>query len=210
MLFYHAGKFLNLKKKIKIFFYSLLLFFWGGFITFILFIYSFKQPFPLIVHDAIIVLTGGKNRISSAYHLLEKKISKKLFISGVHKKIDKDTLRQEIHAQKKFFSCCVDLGNSATNTLQNAIESARWIKNHGYKKIYLVTSDYHMPRSLLEFKTLIPNVTFIPYPVFPEKRNETFLFYWHQRLQLFSIEYLKFIREKIRFLLFPADNFITH
>jgi len=33
--------------------------------------------------------------------------------------------------------------------------------------VRLVTSGYHMPRSVLEFENALPDVTLIPHPVFP-------------------------------------------
>ena len=47
--------------------------------------------------DAIIALTGGRNRISEALKLLEQGLSNKVFISGVGKDISLNDIRQTQH-----------------------------------------------------------------------------------------------------------------
>src|SRR6056300_784986 len=66
------------------------------------------------------------------------------------------------------------------------------------KEILLITSNYHMPRSILEFNNIMPNVKILPYPIKPEqhKINE-----WLKSFETFSlvfIEYCKYIVSNIR------------
>ena len=79
--------------------------------------------------DAIIVLTGGPDRVNAGLDLLEQKKSAQLFISGVHKSV---TLNELILLWRPdspvvMVPCCITLGRDATNTTQNARESATWI-----------------------------------------------------------------------------------
>lgn len=53
----------------------------------------------------------------------------------------------------------------AVNTHDNGIRSAEWLKDHGYRSVYLVTDDYHMPRSILELRNGGYNGHIIPVEV---------------------------------------------
>ena len=104
-------------------------------------------PLPPENTDAIIVLTGGKNRIKAGLALLSIEFSSQLFITGVHP----DTKLKDIKATwpDKNFPCCVTLGHQATTTIQNAQEVQKWLTAHPHKTLLLVTSDYHMTLSLI-------------------------------------------------------------
>ena len=55
----------------------------------------------------------------------------------------------------------------------NAAETAAWMSRQGYTSLRIVTSNWHMPRSLLEFRETMPDVRLIPNPVFhPEVKME--------------------------------------
>ena len=43
------------------------------------------------------------------------------------------------------------------------------MRQEGFNSLRLVTASYHMPRSLLEFSRVMPEVRIIPHPVFPER-----------------------------------------
>jgi uncharacterized SAM-binding protein YcdF (DUF218 family) len=53
--------------------------------------------------------------------------------------------------------------NQAQNTRENAVETARIVRQRGYKSLLLVTSAFHMERSLQTFEAVGVRVT--PYPV---------------------------------------------
>src|SRR5262249_15670460 len=44
-------------------------------------------------------------------------------------------------------------------------ETAAWAREHHYRKIILVTDDYHMPRSEMELSLAMPEAQIYPYPV---------------------------------------------
>ncbi len=114
--------------------------------------------------DAIVTLTGGEDRLDKAVALFERGVGRRLLITGVHPFMTKDRLRRLVHGGRRF-DCCADLGFSATNTHGNAVESAAWVRAHGYRSLVIVTANYHMPRSLAEFSTAMPGIRLIPYPV---------------------------------------------
>lgn len=117
--------------------------------------------------DGIVALTGGGMRLDVAVSLFEKGFGKRLLISGVNTQATKRDLKILVHGKARF-DCCTDLGYAAENTFGNAKEAAAWTRFHRYRRIVLVTSRYHMPRSLLEFRDVMPDVKVIPYPVDPD------------------------------------------
>ncbi len=115
--------------------------------------------------DAIIVLTGGQSRLDAAMELLESGKGQRLLISGVHPSASRFQLQRATGGDKKLFSCCVDIDRAALDTIGNAEESAKWVENHAYDSVIVVTNNYHMPRSLLELGRLLGNARLEPYPV---------------------------------------------
>ena len=118
--------------------------------------------------DAIVVLTGGSGRVAQGLELLEAGKAQKLFISGVYYAVDVNELLRVAERTPEDLTCCISLGYEAGDTRGNAAETAAWIRKQGYRSLRLVTSAYHMPRSLLQFRRLMPEVEILPHPVYPE------------------------------------------
>jgi uncharacterized SAM-binding protein YcdF (DUF218 family) len=118
--------------------------------------------------DAIVVLTGGSQRVQSGLALLSAGKAKKLFVSGVYHGVDVAALLRVSRQAPDRVACCVVLGHDADNTLGNALETATWMRQEGFRSLRLVTSSYHMRRSLLEFGRAMPEATIVAHPVFPE------------------------------------------
>ncbi|MGH7123420.1 MAG: YdcF family protein, partial [Stellaceae bacterium] len=117
--------------------------------------------------DAIVVLTGGSQRVQTGLQLLTAGKAKKLFVSGVYHGTDVTAL---LHAQSQSpdaVQCCIVLGHAADNTYGNALETAAWMRQEGYRSLRLVTANYHMRRAQLEFARAMPEARIIPHPVFP-------------------------------------------
>ncbi|AYG61556.1 YdcF family protein [Rhizobium jaguaris] len=136
----------------------------GGFLHFADSITTLKPP-PEPKADAIVVLTGGYQRIDQAVELLRTGAGNRLLISGVHPTTTPSQIRKLTQSPVSLFNCCVDIGYDAIDTIGNAREAAKWIHAKGYKSILVVTNNYHMPRSLAELKYVDPATDFIPYPV---------------------------------------------
>lgn len=117
--------------------------------------------------DGIIVLTGGAERIGDGIRLLEEKRARRLFISGVNIQVSAEQMQRTWPGHEAAFECCIDLDFRARNTIENALESAEWVKKHGFRSIILVTASYHMPRARLEFAAAMPGIAIEPYPVVP-------------------------------------------
>ena len=64
---------------------------------------------------------------------------------------------------ERWFTCCVDIDHSATNTIGNAIETRRWVKARGFQSLIVVTANFHMPRAMVELGHELPDVALVPY-----------------------------------------------
>jgi uncharacterized SAM-binding protein YcdF (DUF218 family) len=123
------------------------------------------QPANMRAADGIIVLTGGQSRIGAAIDLLKSGKGKRLLISGVNPHSGRRALREVTGGDKQLFTCCVDIDHEAVDTIGNAEQSAKWVAEHDYGSVILVTNNYHMPRSLLEMGRLLGRAKLEPYPV---------------------------------------------
>ena len=119
--------------------------------------------------DGIVVLTGGASRISDAIDLLAAGRGKRLLISGVHRATSSAEIARIAPRYEGLVACCVDLDHSATNTTGNAIETRRWVKDRGFASLIVVTSAYHMPRTMAELAKQMPDVALVAFPVVTEK-----------------------------------------
>lgn len=148
--------------------------------------------------DAIVALTGGYQRIDQALALLEKGVGQRLLISGVNPSTTGAALRRATGTKSATFDCCVDIGYEALDTIGNANETAGWISQRGYRRILVVTNNYHMPRSLLELSQASPDVTFIAYPVtHTDLKTETWLAD-PVALRTLFVEYAKYSLARLR------------
>lgn len=117
--------------------------------------------------DAIVVLTGGRGRLGEGLALLAAGSAEKLFVSGVYRGVDVKRLLAAFKDRPAGLESRISIGN-AVDTIENAAETAVWAAAAGYKSLRLVTSDYHMARSLLEFRYAMPGIALVPHPVFPQ------------------------------------------
>lgn len=118
------------------------------------------------VSDGIVALTGASDaRITEAMKLLEDGKAQRMLISGVNPEASRADIRGVARATRRYYDCCVDLGFQATNTVGNARETARWARSHGFLSLIVVTSDFHMPRAMMELKGAMPEGRFVAYPV---------------------------------------------
>ncbi|HEB79000.1 MAG TPA: YdcF family protein [Rhodospirillales bacterium] len=162
-------------------------------------LFRFAAAIPIEVRDkttqtgAIVVLTGGSGRLSEGLELLAAKMAGKLFISGVYLGVDVNKLLELSQRAPEGFECCVEIGHSADDTTGNAAETAAWARRRGVNSIRIVTSNYHMPRSLLEFRQALPEAAFIPHPVFSRFVKRDRWWAWPGTASLIVGEYNKFL-----------------
>ncbi|MBK1697101.1 hypothetical protein CKO21_07555 [Rhodovibrio salinarum] len=160
-----------------------------------------KVAEPMRRTDAIVVLTGGSDRVSTGLRLLERGRASKLFVSGVYKGVDVSELLRVSQQAPRWLTCCVTLGYEAETTAGNAVESAHWVQSQNFQSVRLVTAAYHMPRSLLEFRRRMPQVEIVPHPVFPEHVKQDEWWRWPGSAHLLIDEYGKYLVARVRALI---------
>jgi len=172
-----------------------------GLIFFVTSINHFAEPAinqNLVSADAIVVLTGGSERISTGIDLLVASKGKKLLISGVHQGTNVDKIISGKNVPQELRNCCITLGHVADNTVGNAEETSLWMREQDFHSLRLVTSHYHMPRSLLLFHEILPDIEIIPHPVVPESVQLTDWWTKPGTSSLLVTEYTKYILAALR------------
>lgn len=160
---------------------------------------------------AIVVLTGGAGRLEYGLELLAAGRGEQLFISGVGPGTTLDDVLKKTSPDARQIIRnmpynAVVLGPVAVNTIGNAEETAAWITKHKFKSLRLVTSNYHMPRSLNELHQAMPDVTIIADPVFPDDFKVAG--WWsdeHSRTLVLS-EYHKYLASVLRLWLISTKH----
>jgi uncharacterized SAM-binding protein YcdF (DUF218 family) len=153
---------------------------------------------PARTADGIVVLTGGSSRVSDAMELLAAGYGKRLLISGVHPTNDVGDISRTLPDNHKLLNCCVDLDRSAINTRSNAAETRRWARERGFKSLIVVTSNYHMPRAIVELSHAMPDVTLVPFVVVGDKWRDEPWWTSGATLRLLLSEYAKYVAAEVR------------
>jgi uncharacterized SAM-binding protein YcdF (DUF218 family) len=150
-------------------------------------------PADLPPADGIVALTGGPDRITAAYKLLDDGKGARLLITGVHPDVTAASLKKIVPGDASKFDCCVDLGRMAENTIGNATETADWVRTNNYRSIILVTSTYHLPRARLELHRAMPGVEISPFPVFQDTLHLDGWWAYPGTTRLLISEYTKYL-----------------
>ena len=155
--------------------------------------YRKTDPNPV---QAIVVLTGGPQRLRVGLEMLARHQSARLLISGVHPQFRLETFLENQHFETSL-TTRIDLDHTASNTRENARQCSPDIRvqdyialaseKHEYTSLRLVTSDYHMIRSLIEFRRAIPpSIRIIPHGVPSEPSFETIFIEYNKVLMTFG------------------------
>lgn len=178
---------------------------------FLVFVYSIHRETPRsgTKADGIVVLTGGTARISEGIKLLATKRGSRLLISGMNAKTTPKALSRRTPGHDALFRCCIDFGYQAQDTNGNAVEARDWVKRHRFRSVIVVTSSYHMPRSLAELHRALPQTTLHPHPVVPASVHAEAWYANPGTAKLLFWEYAKFLPAATRYCvarLFQAES----
>jgi uncharacterized SAM-binding protein YcdF (DUF218 family) len=154
--------------------------------------------------DGIVVLTGGSSRVSDAMELLAGGYGRRLLISGVHPTNAAIDISRSLPDNQSLLTCCVDLDYSAVNTRSNAAETRRWARERGFKSLIVVTSNYHMPRAIVELSHAMPDIRLIPFAVVGEKWRDEPWWTSGATVRLLLSEYVKYVAAELRVRLADA------
>lgn len=173
----------------------------AGLVVFVMRVEAMGEPAlnsELETTDAIVVLTGGSERVATGLALLKAEKARKLFISGVHSGLTLDHVLGSQSVTREMRECCIALGHAAESTMGNAEETLTWLDLENAHSLRLVTANYHMPRSLLIFHTAMPEIKIIPHPVAPE--SVRFDNWWSHpgTASLLVTEYTKYLGTLLR------------
>ena len=152
-------------------------------------IFNYKKN--LDFNNNFIVLTGGDNRVKKSLKIFFsiKNKNKNLFISGVGQGFNKKTLKkltQNNPNYNKIIDCCIQIEGISRNTFSNAVESLKWVKSKKINSFVLLTNNYHMPRAMLEFKSIFKDIKITPYVFIDENK-----IWWKTKTNYIS-EYFKY------------------
>ena len=159
--------------------------------------------------EGIVALTGGSERISDAVELIASGHAERMLISGVNQSTSGAEIARLTPGLRSWFDCCIDLGYGAINTIGNAVEARRWAQQHGiHHSLIIVTSNYHMPRAMLEISRAMPDMALVPHAVVSDKMREGV---WSdpQVTRLVAMEYLKYIAAWAGMRRVPAPDNVT-
>jgi uncharacterized SAM-binding protein YcdF (DUF218 family) len=149
--------------------------------------------------EGVVALTGGSDRVLDAAGLLARGQARRLLITGVNQSTRGRDLARRLPVLKDFFACCVDLGYKALDTAGNARETRDWAKARNISgPLIVVTSNYHMPRALVELAAALPGVTLYPFPVVSEHVDVANWTSDPRVLRLVGGEYLKYLHALVR------------
>jgi uncharacterized SAM-binding protein YcdF (DUF218 family) len=129
-----------------------------------------KLP-DVIEQEAIVVLTGEKRRIPRAMELLRNRKSPRLIISGTGRKTNLTELmnvQSEGSGNVQEIWKRIWLESESTSTIENARESAEIFSKEKIARVILMTSDFHMVRSIKLFRHFAPQTDCIAFPVFSD------------------------------------------
>lgn len=160
--------------------------------------------------DGIVALTGTQQRITVAGKLLAEGRARRLLVTGVNRQATKSEIRQLTGLSKSMFMCCVDLGYEAKDTIGNAEEARQWARANNFTNLIVVTSSYHMPRSLAELGRVMPDVKLIPYPVLSQQLEQETWWTSPGHIRLLASEYIKFLPSAARFALARLVRTLEH
>jgi uncharacterized SAM-binding protein YcdF (DUF218 family) len=171
----------------------------AGFVAFARTVADFVPGPPPPRADAIVVLTGGELRLAAAARLLAEERGARLLISGVNAQTSRADLKRLSGLSERLFSAKVDVGYAAHSTTSNAEETKAWARAKGYRRLIIVTSSYHMPRSLTELSRAMPGVVLLPHPVVPVKLRGARWWADAFTARVLLAEYVKFLPSAARY-----------
>ena len=139
--------------------------------------------------EGIAVLTGGKGRVNLGLELFNKNKNLRLIISGVDKKVSaKSIIPSDLKNKSR-----ITIDKDSESTYQNAKIINKWATKYKLQNISIITSYYHMPRSLVLMQSQAPSINFYAYPVEKKISNKTTIkeniFYYFFLME----EYIKYL-----------------
>jgi uncharacterized SAM-binding protein YcdF (DUF218 family) len=184
-----------------------------GFVVFATWSTRLSPSYPPAA-DGIVVLTGAQQRIEAGLQLLREGLGRRLLISGVNRRTTPGDVLRKMGADLGPNGCCIDFGYAAQDTVGNASETKAWADRHNFTRLIVVTSTYHMPRTLNELALALPQAELIAYPVLPRTLSEGMWWLKPGAARVLVAEYFKLLPSYARYaahrLLHPHEPVAGH
>lgn len=141
-----------------------------------------------------IVFGGSHDRLYLAMDLLDRGLVDQVYITGANRAggIRTDTFAEDYdlppNARRRLEAGQVVFAPKATNTLENAVETSCWLRDHpDITSITLITSRWHMPRASLSLeRALRRNVAIVRFASEPQRWK-------YSKRQMWLQEFAKFL-----------------
>jgi uncharacterized SAM-binding protein YcdF (DUF218 family) len=124
-----------------------------GFVTFAV---TLPGPLAGVKTDAVIVPTGARGRIGRGLEVLGAGHARQMLVTGVDREVKSREFAAEYGVDAARMRCCITLDYSALDTRGNARAAAEWVRANRFRSVRLVTSDWHMRRTAVEFRSDLP------------------------------------------------------
>jgi uncharacterized SAM-binding protein YcdF (DUF218 family) len=125
--------------------------------------------------SAAVVFTGQFERVDAGLRLADTDAVPRLYISGVNPNAGMNpahfieqfsTRNPDIADLRRLVACCVEWGQHADNTFQNAQDTKCWIERRGLAgPLLLITSRQTMARAMAAVSGVLRDRVIVPYPV---------------------------------------------
>lgn len=113
---------------------------------------TFYQSSP----DLIVIFTGDQGRIPFGIKLAKSYSQSNIFITGVYGKNSVQTLLNPLELDGKIDTNLLEIDYFARNTVENCLSTLRYLREKkGFKKIMIVSHDYHIPRIRTIFNNIL-------------------------------------------------------
>jgi uncharacterized SAM-binding protein YcdF (DUF218 family) len=145
--------------------------------------------------DAVVVLAGGagesgelgrghEERVSRAIELYRQGYAKAIVLcSGERRTFSELEMMRAIALTKDVKDSDILIGSTGGSTQKMIVDADKLVQLHGWKRILLVSSPYHMKRAVLVWKKHEPALEVIPTPVLRSQfygYSETRKIAWHR------------------------------
>lgn len=151
------------------------------------------NPLDTTTADAVVVLTGTPDRLGVGFELLAGGRARRMFISGVYRGVDVQQILRALRRSPSEGDNAITLGYGADDTIGNARETAEWVAKEKLHSLILVTSNYHMPRALLEFHAEMPAIEIIPHATAAATFKIDDWWRWPGTIKLIASEWSKYL-----------------
>jgi len=173
-------------------------------VLFVDFVYKTFSYSPRdVTTEAVVVLAGGKGRIEEGIRLYREGGGSRLYLIGVDPSVRKSDLFREQRGIRDGDQ--VYLEKVSRNTLENALYAKDLLLKDNIRSIRLITSRYHMKRSLLLFRHALPkDIAIYPHPVVSRNLQEE---WWNHggSVKLLFSEFYKYCLFRMFFLMNPGE-----